>query len=590
MISYHAIREPWISQVLSGTSGPQALAELRSAQFSRHLVLLRGLLDEVEKSAPGDGERGRLEHNYAALADLDAHHRQLVVDAVGYPYVGAWAMTCLMLLNQPGTEAHPLWPDLAHLGSIAVSVALAAGVPLEVTVPIRNGQVMIPRTGTVRLDDRPEARLATARVAGDGGLTVAGDDACVRVRPADGATDDWRPLHHLRACHDGLDLDVLLDDADPYRSCHEVAVAEPLSGADVAHWQAMTASTWHLLVARHRMRAEALAYGLRAITPLLSGRHDLAASTTTRSASWAIALTPPNRADRYACGLIHEFEHSTLNELQELVPLIRHGQGERFYSPWRNDPRPGVGLLHGVHAWISVTEFWRRELTRDPDNRGLAFDWARSRAQLRVGTASLAATGLLTDAGEGLLTAAHSVASADVDPNTPGRTLECAEDLVLDHALRWRLTNVRVPSEMVACLEEDWRAGRYPRDVPTMSSYLPTPEIVGDDPRLQLAETVITQSSDETQVDPGDPQWPLINGDYSLAESGFQQQILCGQDDIPSWTGLAVARIRRRAPGQRILHRAPELVRALWSVVREQHANRPSPTELATWFDHGRLT
>lgn len=74
-------------------------------------------------------------------------------------------------------------------------------------------------------------------------------------------------------CHDGLDLDVLLDDADPYRSCHEVAVAEPLSGADVAHWQAMTASTWHLLVARHRMRAEALAYGLRAITPLLSGRH-----------------------------------------------------------------------------------------------------------------------------------------------------------------------------------------------------------------------------------------------------------------------------------------------------------------------------
>lgn len=134
-------------------------------------------------------------------------------------------------------------------------------------------------------------------------------------------------------------------------------LAEPLSGADVAHWQAMTASTWHLLVARHRMRAEALAYGLRAITPLLSGRHDLAASTTTRSASWAIALTPPNRADRYACGLIHELEHSTLNELQELVPLIRHGQGKRFYSPWCNDPRPGVGLLHGVHAWISVTEF-----------------------------------------------------------------------------------------------------------------------------------------------------------------------------------------------------------------------------------------
>lgn len=64
---------------------------------------------------------------------------------------------------------------------------------------------------------------------------------------------------------------------------------------------------------------------------------------------------------------------------------------------------------------------------------------------------------------------------------------------MLDHALRWRLANVRVPSETVAGLEEDWRTGRYPRDVPTMSSYLPAPEIVGDDPRLQLAETAITR-------------------------------------------------------------------------------------------------
>ncbi|MBK7623429.1 MAG: hypothetical protein IPJ14_12425 [Kineosporiaceae bacterium] len=319
-----------------------------------------------------------------------------------------------------------------------------------------------------------------------------------------------------------------------------------------------------------------------------SGRHDLAASTTTRSASWAIALTPPNRADRYACGLIHEFEHSTLNELQELVPLIRHGQGERFYSPWRNDPRPGVGLLHGVHAWISVTEFWRRELARDPRDRALAFDWARSRAQLRIGAASLAATGLLTEAGAGLLVAAESGVSTDSSVSVPGRTLQCAEDMVLDHAVRWRFANVRVTPSLVATLLENWRDGVRRADLPTGASYSSTGTVSGEDPRLQLAESVINQSSDDTRAGSVDPELALINGDYILAESGFEEQILGGRDSIQAWTGLAVARIRRQAPGRHVLHRAPELVRTLWSALRELPGRLPRPTELATWFDDGK--
>lgn len=32
----------------------------------------------------------------------------------------------------------------------------------------------------------------------------------------------------------------------------------------------------------------------------------------------------------------------------------------RYYAPWRDHPRPAVGLLQGAYAHVGVTEFWWR--------------------------------------------------------------------------------------------------------------------------------------------------------------------------------------------------------------------------------------
>jgi HEXXH motif-containing protein len=43
------------------------------------------------------------------------------------------------------------------------------------------------------------------------------------------------------------------------------------------------------------------------------------------------------------------------------------GAAGRGYAPWRDDPRPHVGLLHGAYAHLGVAAFWRRRTTAETD-------------------------------------------------------------------------------------------------------------------------------------------------------------------------------------------------------------------------------
>lgn len=62
--------------------------------------------------------------------------------------------------------------------------------------------------------------------------------------------------------------------------------------------------------------------------------------------------------------LIHECSHNKLFLLQEVDPVLDpkiHGDGwtiEKYYSPWRSDPRPLNGILHGLFVFSEVIKFW----------------------------------------------------------------------------------------------------------------------------------------------------------------------------------------------------------------------------------------
>ena len=73
--------------------------------------------------------------------------------------------------------------------------------------------------------------------------------------------------------------------------------------------------------------------------------------------------------NRLAEMIIHELSHSKLNLLNDLDPLLdpaRHGDGwdnPSSYSPWRNDPRPLKGILHGLFVFVEVAAFWANRVS-----------------------------------------------------------------------------------------------------------------------------------------------------------------------------------------------------------------------------------
>jgi hypothetical protein len=299
--------------------------------------------------------------------------------------------------------------------------------------------------------------------------------------------------------------------------------------------------------------------------------------------------------ERLACALLHEFEHSKLNDLLGFVDLVQASRGRRFYSPWRNEPRPAVGLLYGVYAWLAVANFWREEARAAPQDPLLAFESARSEGQLRVGSAALAATGLLTRSGKAIVAAAESIvsswrSSAVRAPADVNRVRQLAEDLVLDHQVRWRLRNLGVPGWVLASLSARWHAGRNAAPVPRYAVIIQEAPVLPEinDPRLHRAVQILERSSampnaPRSQTDP-DPDLALILGDYDRAARGYEQLIVAGRDDgVQAWAGLVVA---RAAGGPVGAEQRPELLKALYVALSSDPSNEaPSPARLAAWLD-----
>lgn len=63
-------------------------------------------------------------------------------------------------------------------------------------------------------------------------------------------------------------------------------------------------------------------------------------------------------ATTLAIGIIHEYQHNQLDLVAAIEPFVHRADNQDlFYSPWRDDPRPLMGLIHGIHAFLGVAEF-----------------------------------------------------------------------------------------------------------------------------------------------------------------------------------------------------------------------------------------
>jgi uncharacterized protein len=366
-LAHHRLARDVLAALASGGGGREAVKELAAAELSKHLLLMAGVL----KAAP-DGEQRRLaQTGFDVLSQAWHLDRTAAETVIRFPAVGTWALHAIRIAQPSG------------MLSVAAAAAIRAGLETDIEIPVRDDQVMLPSLGMARVSG-PVARVHTA----EGRATVG----AVEV-PEDPYQDTsgWRGLRRVRA---GA-FDVLIDDLDPFRlpGLQDLAQSVPTRS-----WETALRDAWQLLESHHQEAAAEVAAGISVIVPRRSPRSGLV-STSSPQSFGAIGLSLPPDPVTGAETLVHETQHLKLGALQHIVTLILPEDGQRFYAPWRDDPRPLGGLLQGTYAHLSVTGFWRRQRRFPSGTRNADAEYARWREATALGIEAIRSSGRLTAEG-----------------------------------------------------------------------------------------------------------------------------------------------------------------------------------------------
>jgi hypothetical protein len=384
--------------------------------------------------------------------------------------------------------------------------------------------------------------------------------------------------HHLSITDDGLTLSVRLEDTDPLRARLGLTPSRQLSGEEVDTWQRLLTEAWHLLVTRHRPAAATIAAVLRVIVPIEPDPGSAGLSATSAEAFGAAALSTPADATALAGGLLHETQHSLLNATRTLFDLVIPG-AQRIYSPWRDDPRPPFGLLHGAYAYLALTRFWRTEAA--VSGHALAqFEFARWRSA--VAESADALDGHLTPAGARFVQALRTEVGGWLTDGVDPEVERLARGANIEHRVRWRLRNLAVNTE---ALVEAWPDGRPPAATLRADS---TGRALERSDRLDLVHRLLREGDRSlppgSRQRPGDDAW--LRGASGTARHAYVQglkrsvsratkpEMPPGPREVDLWAGIAIA-----GPWRSVRER-PELVRAAYLALPGQDLNK-----IADWLD-----
>jgi HEXXH motif-containing protein len=424
----------------------QTLAVLSAGQHTRRLLLLRMLLDSVDAATPLAAALAR-EH-----ADLLETSERAAPDPVRqvlfYPLTGPWAERCVRHL---ATGAHAdATRDLAHLGSLAAAAAIRSGTDFTTRTAVHNARVTLPTLGALRIDapDGSPAELSGHTTGGRQRLVLraAGAPPVVVHREENGPWRSpdprWLPLRTL----DGGPRPVFLDDLDPDRLTGRdpapfgVGVSDTLTPDERDQWVALWREALPLLRLGGGARSAELDL-LDCVIPVATPRVTVSGSrtrgepsahysgTTGRAFGAVLSSRPPSPVS-FAIGIAHELQHAKLAALTELVPLHTAGPEQRHWAPWRPDPRPFNGLLHGVYAHLALAAFWQRLALAldDPAARDHAWaGYARCFSQVAAALPAVRDSRHLTDTGRVFVQAIatrHEQISDTVPP--PGHMVRAA--------------------------------------------------------------------------------------------------------------------------------------------------------------------
>ncbi|KPI18647.1 HEXXH motif domain containing protein [Actinobacteria bacterium OK074] len=467
----HALRE------LGRTEGsPDTLALLVRDQHTRRLLLLRALLDAVEAADERicpSALRARLRADWALLEAADEVAAASVVgglrrsparDRLLYPLVGPWVHGSLGVLTsatrawsegswtEAGNRARALARHFAYFSALAAVATARAGMSFSTRLTARDGVLTLPSLGALRTA-APGAASVEA-VFGERRVTLrqaAAVDVVVRWGDGVGGMSDagaWRSAYALPGLVPGAAA-VPLDDLDPCRvmsdgrRCQEVSEVVELNERDQERWRRSWSGAASLLWFGGGHRVAEVVSLVRCLVPLRTPREnpDGTSSGTLREAFGAVLSSAPVTPVTLAATLVHEVQHAKLAALSEMTALHRAGPEERYFAPWRPDPRPFDGVLQGVYSHTALADFFQRWalVSQAPEQRESAwYQHARYREQVRASLPTIMQSTDLTSVGRLLVD--QLTATCDRMDETPPPPYErrCAEASVRAARELWR--------------------------------------------------------------------------------------------------------------------------------------------------------
>lgn len=588
MIANHSLATTDLRELASGRGSARIVGQLATAQFSKRLLCLRLLMDTVRQMAPGEADRFHSAYNL--LADVQARDPRAVAQVLMYPSVGMWSLHCLRALRC-GNQRAEIAAELGYLGAIAAAAATRAEHGFEITVPMQSGSIMLPTLGLAQLGNEHDGGLVVLR-GENGRIEVDTGRHVVNISPIiDEGTDGpgWSQLRRLIATTSGHTLGIFLDDLDPYRASLRLPLSSRLPAEEVEMWGRTLNRTWAMLVDRHSAYARAISVGMVSLVPLMSQQSGRGMSVTSSQTFGSCALSDPVDAITLAVTLIHEFQHAKLGCLHDLIPLHSARRDMLYYSPWREDPRPLHGLLHGVYAYLGVTDFWRTQRQFATANGLFQFEFARSREQTGEALTIVEQSGYLTEAGECFVAEMRAQLDHYQDDLVPEEPTRAAKTATIDHRISWRIRNLVPDRADVDKLAAAWLADVIAEPAQSQPAVGDSGWTPLDNPRLSLLCLRLMQSTHpygEFKAETKDAgsvsaDVALVDGELATAARAYSALIMIDPDRTDAWTGLALT---QQYVTPSALRERPELVYAVHQRIRALSDTVPEPLRLASWL------
>lgn len=433
-VRYHGVPQDLFCALAAGGGGADAMRELVAAQYSKHVFLLRGVLAAAQSA--GGEQAGLARHGYDLLAAVQRHDAAVAAEVIRQPSVGAWALrTIRAIRGEPTTSG----AEPRGLSAVAAAAAIRARFPAEIEVPVVGGIVALPSLGAAIAS----GRTAMVRIT-SGGAEVCSAAGLVSV-PQDPQADapGWLGLRRIQAGS----LDVLIDDLGPFRMPGHSNLASRLSAMEADKWRAALEQAWLLLEAHHPESAAEVAAAVTVLVPLCAPQHGQLSSSSPETFG-SIALSEPSTPALCAVTLAHEVLHLKLAALLDVVSLTMPDDGQRYYAPWRDDPRPIGALLQGAYAHLGVSGFWRRQrhLADGASELQAHTEFARWRAATAAAVETLRTSGRLTPAGVDFTGQMAETLSAWRDEPVPPTAQALALREAEEHLARWQSSNWPIPA------------------------------------------------------------------------------------------------------------------------------------------------